>query len=117
MQDRITAIEAAIAELHKRLGLLAADEVPLGRARYRRDSATIIDVHGARHALTAGERRVCETLVRHRGQMVSRADIEIALYGREVAARSLDNHVRAIRRKAGDTGAIISVHAQGYMAR
>lgn len=67
--------------------------------------------------LTLTEFRILVALLRKPGKVVSRADLMYAAMGPDVlvTARTIDVHVAAIRKKLGDTGAMIrTVRGVGY---
>ena len=70
--------------------------------------------------LTVTEFRLLETLVRHNGSVLNRDQLLRAAYPDDiyVTERSIDSHIRRIRRKFDDTGipleAVSSVYGAGY---
>ncbi len=67
--------------------------------------------------LTAREWAVLERLLRHRGSIVSKPDIEESLYafGAEVESNTVEVYVSRLRKKIG-AGAITTVRGLGYKA-
>lgn len=76
--------------------------------------------HGRQIPLTVTEFRLLETLVRHAGAVLSRDQLLSAAYPDDVyvTERSIDSHIRRIRRKFEQSGraieAISSVYGAGY---
>ena len=75
-------------------------------------------VAGAEVALTATEFRILELLMARPGQLMVRARMVDALWGTAspVSDRTLDSHLRNLRRKLADAGAgeaIETLHGQG----
>lgn len=76
--------------------------------------------HGRPIALTVTEFRLLETLARNQGAVLSRDQLLSAAYPDDVyvTVRSIDSHIRRIRRKFEQTGraleAISSVYGAGY---
>lgn len=79
--------------------------------------------HGTRVPLTVSEFRLLEVLVRNRGAVLSREQLLGAAYPDDVyvTERSIDSHIRRIRKKFEETGtaleAITSVYGAGYRFR
>jgi DNA-binding response OmpR family regulator len=72
---------------------------------------------GRRLGLTATEYDILERFMHSCGRVVSRDEISLQLYNREMTAfdRVLDTHIARIRKKLGDgRGMIISVRGVGY---
>lgn len=76
--------------------------------------------HGALVPLTVTEFRLLDVFTRHVGAVLSREQLLSAAYPDDVyvTERSIDSHVRRIRKKFEDTGtpleAIVSVYGAGY---
>ena len=74
-------------------------------------------VAGLEIRLTTSERRILEALIRQPGQTVQRSDLLRTARGADTnsSARTIDVHIRAIRRKLGDAGKLIeTVRSVGY---
>jgi two-component system phosphate regulon response regulator PhoB len=68
-------------------------------------------------SLTRSEFRLLETLIRHHGRAFSRGELISAAMGEEtiVLERTIDVHIRAIRRKLGEAADLIeTVRGVGY---
>lgn len=76
-----------------------------------------VTLDGAEVPLTSREFTVLSALMGARGQVLSRAQLEEALYGwgAEVESNSLEVHVHNLRKKLGKT-CIETVHGLGYKA-
>lgn len=74
-----------------------------------------VTLHGAPLTLTAREFAVLHTLIRRPGHIVSRPQLEEALYGwgDEVESNAIEVHIYNLRRKLGE-GWIETVRRQGY---
>lgn len=78
--------------------------------------------NGREIGLTARELEILETLVRRRGEAVSREDLLARIWGLaddvEVTTRTVDQHIAALRRKLGDDASaprlIETVYGHGY---
>ncbi|MCW1918213.1 response regulator transcription factor [Rhodobacter sp. KR11] len=80
--------------------------------------ARICRVAGAEVALTATEFALLAALMSEPARLMSRAALVVALWGpgSQVADRTLDSHLRNLRRKLAEAGlpaAVETVHAQG----
>ncbi|WP_428852664.1 response regulator [Imbroritus primus] len=74
-----------------------------------------VTLHGAPLTLTAREFAVLHALIRRPGHIVSRAQLEEALYGwgDEVESNAIEVHIYNLRRKLG-AGWIETIRRQGY---
>ncbi|MFP4550618.1 MAG: winged helix-turn-helix domain-containing protein, partial [Spirochaetales bacterium] len=83
-------------------------------------SALRVSWHGLPVALTVTEFRLLEALVRHAGAVLSREQLLNAAYPDDVyvTERSIDSHIRRIRKKFEATGhefaLITTVYGAGY---
>jgi two-component system, OmpR family, response regulator len=75
--------------------------------------------HGQEIVLTAQEFKLVELLVRHPGRVFTRDQVLNRAWGDDglVADRTIDVHVRSIRRKFGELDFIETVRGVGYRAR
>ncbi len=88
--------------------------VAIDRSRHR------VTVDGKPLALTATEFRLLETLVRQPGRVFQRAELIDAVLGDDaiVLERTIDVHIRALRKKLGDHADLIeTVRGVGYRFR
>jgi DNA-binding response OmpR family regulator len=78
-----------------------------------------IQCHGREISLTAQEFKLLELLVRHPGRVFTREQVLNRAWGDGglVADRTIDVHVRSLRRKFGDLDFIETVRGVGYRAR
>jgi two-component system, OmpR family, response regulator len=78
-----------------------------------------IQCHGREISLTAQEFKLLELLVRHPGRVFTREQVLNRAWGGGglVADRTIDVHVRSLRRKFGDLAFIETVRGVGYRAR
>ena len=78
-----------------------------------------IQCHGRDISLTAQEFKLLELLVRHPGRVFTREQVLNRAWGDGglVADRTIDVHVRSLRRKFGDLDFIETVRGIGYRAR
>lgn len=78
-----------------------------------------IQCHGREISLTAQEFKLLELLVRHPGRVFTRKQVLNRAWGDGglVADRTIDVHVRSLRRKFGDLEFIETVRGVGYRAR
>jgi two-component system phosphate regulon response regulator PhoB len=70
--------------------------------------------------LTPSEFRLLETLIRQPGRAFSRSELINAALGEDtlVLERTIDVHIRAVRRKLGDTAGLVeTVRGVGYRFR
>ncbi|HKI35389.1 MAG TPA: winged helix-turn-helix domain-containing protein [Gemmataceae bacterium] len=84
------------------------------------DSVTLrATVQGVVVVLTPTEFRLLEHLLRHAGQVCTRAELIRAVIGAgaQVQERTIDVHVNALRRKLGDRHGIETVRGRGYRCR
>jgi two-component system, OmpR family, response regulator BaeR len=78
------------------------------------------ELDGARLELTPVEFRLLETLASHPGRVFSRTALRKRIYddNREVSDRTLDSHIRNLRRKLGEASPqrdlLRSIHGVGY---
>lgn len=78
-----------------------------------------IHCHGREIVLTAQEFKLLELLVRHPGRVFTREQVLNRAWGEDglVADRTIDVHVKSLRRKFGDLEFIETVRGVGYRAR
>jgi len=78
-----------------------------------------IECHGREVPLTAQEFKLLELLVRHPGRVFTREQVLDRAWGEDglVADRTIDVHVRSLRRKFGALDFIETVRGVGYRAR
>jgi DNA-binding response OmpR family regulator len=78
-----------------------------------------IHCHGREIVLTAQEFKLLELLVRHPGRVFTREQVLDRAWGEGglVADRTIDVHVKSLRRKFGDLEFIETVRGVGYRAR
>ena len=114
-------LQARIRAIRRRPNELATDEIRVGRLLFdlAYDEAS---VDGERLDLPRRELRVLATLLRRRGRTVMRESLEQAVYGfdDEIQSNTLDSHVSRLRRKLGDAGAGVDIHAirgVGYLLK
>ncbi|PCD04043.1 DNA-binding response regulator [Sphingomonas spermidinifaciens] len=112
---------ARIRALRRRPAELEVEQIHVGALVYdpANDEAT---VEGVRLPLIRREMLVLAALVRRRGRTVLREALEQAVYGfdDEVQSNTLDSHVSRLRRKLGEAGAKVEIHAirgVGYLLR
>ena len=81
-------------------------------------AAGTVRVDGSEVELTAREYGLLETLIRRRGRIVSRDQLQQLLYGfdNDVASNTIEVHVSSLRRKLGHD-AIETVRGMGYRVR
>ncbi|MGC3984752.1 MAG: response regulator transcription factor [Pseudorhodoferax sp.] len=110
-----------LEELSARIRALLRREARQGGAALRH-GAVVLDtaakrvlLDGAPLALTAREFAVLRALMRRPGQILSRAQLEEALYGwgEEVESNTIEVHIYNLRKKLG-SGFITTVRNQGY---
>ncbi|MAI30091.1 MAG: DNA-binding response regulator [Rhodopirellula sp.] len=80
----------------------------------------IVTIHGEPLQLTKSEFKLLETLIRQPGRAFARAELVDAALGEDtmVLDRTIDVHVRALRKKMGDTAELIeTVRGVGYKFR
>lgn len=79
--------------------------------RFETEGRVLISPNGDRVPLTAGEYRLLRTLFEHRDQVVSRKDLSVAVFGRQVKEdnRSMDALVFRLRAKFASDGVSDSV--------
>ncbi len=81
-----------------------------------------VDVAGSALELPRRELLVLEALLRRSGRSVARTALEEAVFGfdDEIASNTLDAHISRLRRRLGDAGANVEIHAIrgiGYLIR
>jgi two-component system OmpR family response regulator len=78
-----------------------------------------IRCHGREISLTAQEFKLLELLVRHPGRVFTREQVLNRAWGDDafVADRTIDVHVKSLRKKFGDLEFIETVRGVGYRAR
>lgn len=79
-----------------------------------------VTVHGSNVALTPSEFRLLNTLIRQPGRVFGRAELIDAALGEDtlVSDRTIDVHIRGLRRKLGKTSDVIeTVRGVGYRFR
>lgn len=131
LSDRVQGLDAGaddylvkpfeLAELSARLRALARraagpseNRLRAGRVELDPEAKTVL--HGSEPvALTAKEYSLLEALLRRRGRLVSRSDLEGLLYGFDTAVDSnaIEVHVSSLRRKLG-RDLIETVRGMGY---
>jgi len=81
-------------------------------------AARTVHLDGSEVELTAREYALLETLMRRRGRIVSRDQLQQLLYGFEsdVASNTIEVHISSLRRKLGHE-AIETVRGMGYRVR
>lgn len=112
---------ARIRAVRRRPADLAAQEIRAGALVFdvsNEDAA----VAGVRLDLPRRELRVLAALMKRRGRTVLRESLEQAVFGfdDEIQSNTLDSHVSRLRRKLGDAGAGVEIHAirgVGYLLR
>ena len=112
---------ARIRAIRRRPNELAAETIQIGALAFdlAHEEASV----GAdRLDLSRRELRVLSTLLRRSGRTVLREALEQAVYGfdDEVQSNTLDSHISRLRRKLGDAGAGVEIHAirgVGYLLR
>jgi DNA-binding response OmpR family regulator len=112
---------ARIRAVRRRPAYLAAQEIRAGALVFdvsNEDAA----VAGVRLDLPRRELRVLAALMKRRGRTVLRESLEQAVFGfdDEIQSNTLDSHVSRLRRKLGDAGAGVEIHAirgVGYLLR
>lgn len=112
---------ARIRAIRRRPAAIAGEEISVGSLTYDLVGEEVL-VAGERLELPRRELRVLATLVKRRGRTVLRETLEQAVYGfdDEVQSNALDSHVSRLRRKLGDAGAAVEIHAirgVGYLLR
>lgn len=105
---RVTLQEEAPPEADVRVLSYRGVELDLDRLRCRRDSEPV--------ALTPVELRLLQTLLEHPGFVYSRDRLMSACYDdhRVVSDRTIDSHVKNLRRKLGEDDLIHSIYGIGY---
>ncbi|MBM3998911.1 MAG: response regulator [Planctomycetes bacterium] len=94
--------------------VVVAHGVQLDRKRHR------VTVRGRQISLTLNEFRILETLLRHAGRVFDRSQLIDAALGSDtmVLERTIDVHIRALRKKLGAAGPLIeTVRGIGYRFR
>lgn len=112
---------ARIRAVRRRPTELTSQEVRVGRLLFDLTFEEA-SVDGVRLDLPRRELRVLAALLRRRGRTVLRESLEQAVYGYddEIQSNTLDSHVSRLRRKLGDAGADIEIHAirgVGYLLK
>ncbi len=112
---------ARIRAVRRRPTELTAEEIRVGRLLFDLTFEEA-SVDGARLDLPRRELRVLAALLRRRGRTVLRESLEQAVYGfdDEVQSNTLDSHISRLRRKLGEAGAEVEIHAirgVGYLLR
>lgn len=122
----VRELVARVRALERRLRFAAGATVgrpqsALASGRLRLDLEAIrVRWHDKHVPLTVTEFRLLEVLVRHAGAVLSREQLLRAAYPDDVyvTERSIDSHIRRIRKKFEDTGrpleSIASVYGAGY---
>src|SRR6218665_188472 len=111
----------ALEQLSARVSALLRREARQGSTALRHGSVVLdtaakqVTRDGAPVALTAREFAVLRALMRRPGQILSRAQLEEALYGwgEEVESNTIEVHIYNLRKKLG-SGFITTVRNQGY---
>ena len=112
---------ARIRAVRRRPTELTAEEIRVGRLLFDLTFEEA-SVGEARLDLPRRELRVLAALLRRRGRTVLRESLEQAVYGfdDEVQSNTLDSHISRLRRKLGEAGADVEIHAirgVGYLLR
>lgn len=112
---------ARIRAVRRRPNELLSEEVHVGQLVFDLAFEEAF-VRGERLDLPRREICVLATLLRRRGRTVLRETLEQAVYGfdDEIQSNTLDSHVSRLRRKLGDAGAAIEIHAirgVGYLLK
>ena len=123
----VRELVARVRALERRLRFSRPDAEPRSERSLLRDGELELDLeairvrwHGELVPLTVTEFRLLEVLVRNRGAVLSREQLLRAAYPDDVyvTERSIDSHVRRIRKKFEESGrpleAIASVYGAGY---
>lgn len=134
LDDRVEGLDAGaddyltkpfeLAELAARVRAVSRRATGQGSAVVRAGpievdlAARTVHVGGSEVDLTAREYALLETLVRRRGRIVSREQLQQLLYGfdDDVASNTIKVHVSSLRRKLGHD-AIETVRGMGYRVR
>lgn len=112
---------ARMRAVRRRPNALAPDEVVVGDLLFDMAFGEA-RVGGKPLDLQRREVSVLTALLRRRGRTVLRETLEEAVYGfdDEIQSNSLDSHISRLRRKLGDAGAGVEIHAVrgvGYLLR
>ncbi|HVR54490.1 MAG TPA: response regulator transcription factor, partial [Pseudorhodoferax sp.] len=110
-----------LPELSARIRALLRREARQGSTELRHGTVVLdtaakqVTRDGSALALTAREFAVLRALMRRPGQILSRAQLEEALYGwgEEVESNTIEVHIYNLRKKLG-SGFITTVRNQGY---
>jgi DNA-binding response OmpR family regulator len=116
---------ARIKAIRRRNQRPEASPVSNSRSQFQYGPITIdaekfrIHCHGREISLTAQEFKLLELLVRHPGRVFTRQQVLDRAWGDDVfvADRTIDVHVKCLRRKFGDLEFIETVRGVGYRAR
>jgi two-component system OmpR family response regulator len=116
---------ARIKAIRRRNQRPEASPVSDSRSQFQYGPITIdaekfrIHCHGREISLTAQEFKLLELLVRHPGRVFTRQQVLDRAWGDDVfvADRTIDVHVKCLRRKFGDLEFIETVRGVGYRAR
>jgi DNA-binding response OmpR family regulator len=112
-------VAARVRALLKRAGrALSEDEGALraGGLELRADARSV-SLHGQALTLTATEFDLLSELVRHPGKVYRRAQLAALIlgYDYESMERTIDSHIKNLRRKLGDSAHLIeTMHGVGY---
>ncbi len=112
--ERVKAIRRRLSTEPAEVSALASQGIIIDLVRHQ---ATL---HGKNLDLTPSEFRLLETLVRHPGRAYHRQDLIESALGEDtlVLERTIDVHIRALRKKLGDDGTLIeTVRGVGYRLR
>lgn len=110
----LSELAARLNAVARRYAGRANPEVQIGEARI--DSVhKLAKIDGKEIELTAREWAVLDRLLRHRGAIVSKPDIEDSLYefGAEVESNAVEVYISRLRKKIG-SAAIVTVRGLGY---
>jgi DNA-binding response OmpR family regulator len=112
---------ARIRAVRRRPAALPHRQVQLGELVYDMGNDEAL-VRGVRLDLPRRELRVLAALMRRRGRTVLRGALEEAVYGfdDEIQSNTLDSHVSRLRKRLGEAGADVEIHAirgVGYLLR
>jgi two-component system phosphate regulon response regulator PhoB len=112
--ERIKALLRRTKKEQDEADLVACHGVVIDRDRHR------VTSRGTPLELTRSEFRLLETLIRQPGRVFQRSELIDAALGEDaiVLERTIDVHVRALRRKLGDNADVIeTVRGVGYRFR
>ncbi|MCL6445643.1 MAG: response regulator transcription factor [Alicyclobacillus sp.] len=117
IQELVARVHAVVRRMR---GLNEIDHLDVGSLRLYLQSRTLVTSDGRMLELSAKEFSLLEFLFRHPGQVLTREQLTVHLWGMdaEVADNALDNYVYFVRKKVAKLGVrdiIHTVRGQGYM--